>query len=296
MPLFTDGPATDAAYINIRDARDGRLAEVRAHCEALWVAYEEYADHHFREQIRSDFSARHWEMYLTVSLMDMGFIVSCPKPGPDVGIEFGGQRIWFEAISPKPGSVANPDRIQAPQSGVASTVPNDRVVLRYLAAVRSKYFRQYTAWLENGTVAPDDCFVIAINPRELPFEHADTDPPRILQTALPLGHRFVSIDRETLEITGGGHQYRAALHRASGAEVPTGAFLNPEYVGLSGLLCSRVDAANRPVRLGDDFQLVPNPMGRSPLPATLRLRGTYFRIEVADDELHVTLERAERDT
>jgi hypothetical protein len=44
-----------------------------------------------------------------------------------------------------------------------------------------------------------------------------------------------------------------------------------------------VDAVNRPDRMGDDFQLVPNPQASVPLPATFRLRGTYFRIKQAKD-------------
>jgi hypothetical protein len=36
-------------------------------------------------------------------------------------------------------------------------------------------------------------------------------------------------------------------------------------------------------RMGDDFQLVPNPQASVPLPDTFRLRGTYFRIEQAKD-------------
>ena len=293
MPLFTAGPATDAAYVNIRDAQSGWLVNVREHCEALWTTYAEHADRNFLTEIRSEFNAHYWEMYLTVSLVDMGFRVFCPKPGPDVGIEVGGTRVWFEAICPKPGDPNNPDRIHAPESGSAYWVPNDRMVLRYLAAIRSKYLEQYTGWLRNGIVAPDDCFVIAINPRELPFEHGDTDPPRILQAALPIGSRFVTIDRDTLEVTGGGHQYRAALRRASGSEVPTAAFLNPEYPGLSGLLCSRVDAANRPARLGGDFQVVPNALSRAPLPDALRLRGTHFTVERTEDSFSVSAEHLE---
>jgi hypothetical protein len=229
-------------------------------------------------------------MYLAVALMDMGFDLACPKPGPDVGIVVRGRRVWFEAVCPKPGDERNPDRIVEPTVGRAYWVPNQRLILRYLGSIRKKYLEQYSEWVHRGTVREEDCLVIAINPRQLHFEHADTDPPRILQAALPLGDRFVTFNRDTLEISGGGHQYRASLTRESGVEVPTAAFLNPDYPGLSGLLCSRVDAANRPGRIGDDFQLVPNPFSRTPLPDELRLRGAYYRVEREHDGVSATLE------
>jgi hypothetical protein len=35
--------------------------------------------------------------------------------------------------------------------------------------------------------------------------------------------------------------------------------------------------------MGTDFQLVPNPWAKVPLPQKLRLKGTYFRIEHTKD-------------
>jgi hypothetical protein len=46
-PLFTDDPASDLAYCNIRSAADEYGKSVRAECEALWQAYEAYADPEF---------------------------------------------------------------------------------------------------------------------------------------------------------------------------------------------------------------------------------------------------------
>jgi hypothetical protein len=288
-PLFTDDPASDLAYRNIRASGNENAQAARAECEELWETYEAYADPEFLVAIRSNFDARYWEMYLTTALIDQGFDVVCPKPGPDVGIEVNGRRLWFEATSPSRGADGAPDQVpemratRLGETPIVRDVPNEKMVLRYLNSISEKYDRQYAAWLKAGTVTPEDAFVIAINPRRLGHEFGDTSPPRILQAAFAIGSPYISIDRETLKAVDAGFQFRDTITKASKALVKTGVFHQEKYAGLSGLLCSRVDAANRPDRMGDDFQLVPNPQATVPLPDTFRLRGTYFRIEQAED-------------
>jgi hypothetical protein len=222
-------------------------------------------------------------MYLTAFLIQEGYDVSCPKPGPDVGIEVDGRRIWFEATSPTRGADGFPDQVPEIRHGEVFWVPNEKLVLRYLNSISEKYHRQLTAWLKHGVVREDDAYVIAINPRRLGFEVADTSPPRILQAALAVGSPYIAIDQETLKQVDAGYQFRDRITKALGSDVPTGIFHRSEYSGLSGLLCSRVDAVNQPRQMGDDFQLVPNPQAKAPLPDAFRLRGTYFRIEQSDE-------------
>ncbi len=55
-PLFTDNPASDVAYCNIRAAANEHTQSDRAECEALWETYEGYADPEFlrrRSSIRA---------------------------------------------------------------------------------------------------------------------------------------------------------------------------------------------------------------------------------------------------
>ena len=141
-PLFTNDNATDAGYRNIRDAKDGPLYAARYHCEYLWIFFERHADAEFRTELRSNFNTRYWEMYLTTSLILAGYEVTCPKPGPDVGIMHKGQRIWFEAVSPTAGNPDSPDYIARPALGEVSDVPNEKMVLRYLNSISEKYDRQ----------------------------------------------------------------------------------------------------------------------------------------------------------
>jgi hypothetical protein len=291
-PLFTDDDATDAAYRNVQVAENELMKAARQHCEDLWAVFKPYADAEFLIEIRKEFDARYWEMYLTTALIQSGFKVKCPKPGPDVGIVFARRRIWFEATSPLRGAVNSPNQVPlrkvVPLEGkpVFQDVPNDPMVLRYLNSIDSKR-KQHEAWIKEGTVSPDDAFVIALNPRELGHDSPDTDPPRILQAAFPIGAPSVTVDRKTGKPIASGYQFRDTIKKATGAKVDTGILLQKEYACVSGLLCSRVDATNKPGESGSDFQLVPNPNATTPLPTEFRLKGTYFRVEHSKDSFNV---------
>jgi len=252
--------------------------------------------------VRENFHARYWEMHLTTSLILDGYEVTCPKPGPDVGIIYKGKRIWFEAVSPGPGDPDKPDYIPPPVPGKAYDVPNEKMVLRYLNSISEKYERQYANWIAKGYISKSDAFVIALNPRLIPLDNADTTPPRILQAAYTVGPQYLTIDRTTSEVVGSGYHFRDTIKKTpklEGAdgekkapvEIPTGVFQDKQHNGLSGLLCSRVDAVNHRGELDGDYQLVPNPHADVPLPKTFRLRGTYYAVEREKDEYRVTPEK-----
>jgi hypothetical protein len=292
--LFTDGPANDIAYVNVRAATNAYTLKARKNCEELWDLFEPYADNEFQREIRDNFDVRYWEMYLTTFLMREGYEVCAPKPGPDVGIVFNGCRIWFEATSPARGADRNPDqvpKVKAVALGeepIMQIVPNEKLVLRYLNSISEK-IRQYQSWLARRVIALEDAFVIAINPRRLGHEVADTDPPRILQAAYPIGSRYIALDKETGRAVEAGYQFRDTIKRQNraeqeqAAEVSTGVFMLDEYSMVSGLLCSRVDAVNQPDKTGTDFQLVENLKAKASLPDWFRLKGTFFRIERSGD-------------
>lgn len=296
QPLFSDGAVDDIAYRNIRDAQDGHLKLVRARCEKQWEVFEPYADDQFLRELRSNFDARYWEMYLTVALIELGYEVHCPKPGPDVGIIVSDLRIWFEATSPRPGAEDHPDRVPPMQfarigeKAIAQTVPNEQMVLRYLNCISDKCKNQYPRWLERGVVAKKDAFLVAINPKLLGHEYGDTLPPRILQAGYRIGPPYAVIDAKTGKQVDAGYHFRDAIKKAGGENVATGVFMHEEYTMLSGLLCSRVDAANQPNEMAGDFQLAPNPNGRIQLPKSFRLSGTYFRPQSTKDGFNITSE------
>jgi hypothetical protein len=286
-PFFSDGPS-GRAYANVMAAANEWTKRAHAFCDNLWDEFEPHADSDFLGEIRVKFDERFWEMYLTVTLIRHGYQVTCPKPGPDVGIVVDGLRIWFEAVSPSRGADGSADQVpEVRDDGTVQSVPNQQMILRYLNSISEKYERQYPNWLRFGAVTRDDAFVVALNPRRLGFDYADTIPPRILQAAFPVGNAFITFDRDNLKPRRRGFEVRPSLAKASGSLVDTGVFLHEGYEALSGLLVSRADVVNRPEHLGDDFQLLPNPVARVPLPSTFRLPGTYFSVVATDDGYNV---------
>jgi hypothetical protein len=118
-----------------------------------------------------------------------------------------------------------------------------------------------------------------------------------LQAGYTVGAPYLVIDRESGKTTGSGYHFRDhvvkepkkdAKEGEKPAKVSTGVFQQKEYSGLSGLLCSRVDAANRPAEMGDDFQLAPNPHANVPLPESFRLRGLYYGVKTVEGGYDVT--------
>jgi hypothetical protein len=297
-PLFNDQLASDMSYTNVRAAQDIFMQKAKCNCEELWELFEPYADAEFLVEFPNNFDARYWEMYLATYFIKEGYEICAPKPGPDIGIRYNGCRIWFEATSPTRGAAGQPD--QVPDIKFASQgeepsyqeIPNEKMLLRYLNSISEKQ-RQHASWLADGIVALEDSFVVAINPRKLRHEVADADPPRILQAAYPVGSAYATIDPVTAKLVDTGYMFRDKIRKLSGAEVRTGVFLLKEYDALSALLCSRVDAANQPEKMGSDFQLVENRRAKAPLPDMFRLKGAFFRIESTSDgyravrELHV---------
>jgi hypothetical protein len=224
MPLFTDDEASDAGYRAIRDGTDLRLKLARWHCEYLWIFFERHADKEFRTELRRTFDARYWEMYLTTSLILAGYEVTCPKPGPDVGIMYRGQRIWFEAAAPDCGDPGKPDSVP---TEVGGEVPEEKIVLRYLNSIATKHKDQYSKWLAKGTVSDKDAMICAINPWAIPFDHKDSDSPRILQAGYTVGPPTVELDPKAMKVVGSGYEFRGFIQKApkeegkEGEKIPT---------------------------------------------------------------------------
>jgi hypothetical protein len=66
--LFGTGDATDPLFTHLREPRHEWESTARCFAERLWMVFQSYADPHFMTEIRRDFSARFWEMYLTCAL------------------------------------------------------------------------------------------------------------------------------------------------------------------------------------------------------------------------------------
>ncbi len=107
------GPDPNSVYECLRRSNDPKAIEARNFTDQLWQIFRPYADNNFEAELRVEFLSRFREMYLTCTLLEKKFSISCLKPGPDILIQDTMQSIWIEAVAPDQGEVASdrvPDR------------------------------------------------------------------------------------------------------------------------------------------------------------------------------------------
>jgi hypothetical protein len=264
--FFIDGPCEDPAYLNTRDHPRG--VESKYFVEELWRRFYHLADPHFREDARTHFHQRFWEMYLAVTLLEHDFDLKRQgSEGPEFYAVLENKRLWFEAIAPGPGD--GPDQVPPLRyDGQFHEFPTERVLLRFTNALDEKRRRYFSA-LSKGIIAEDDQYVLAINSRgirhDTPYEKT---MPLFIQACLPIGQLVVPFNVTTKEWEEAFYQRRPAITKLSGNSVSTGTFLDEAAKFCSVVLHSGVDCANYPSRLGGDFALLHNPSAQCPLDAT----------------------------
>jgi len=173
------------------------------------------------------------------------------------------------------------DSVPNYSSGQAQEVPAEKILLRLRGAIEDKY-KKYLGYLEKRIVSPNDYFVIAVNGGLIPHSILETDPPRIVSALFPLGERFVTIDRNTMEVIDTGFGYRGKLIKQSGSEVPTTLFTSDDYRCISAVLYSNSDAGNHPSALADvgsDFTVIYNPFAKNPMPRGVLPSGRDYVVE-----------------
>ncbi len=266
----------NSTYKKVRDGEHPMEVSGRNLCNSLWSVFEAFSDDHFVNQFSIDFYARFWEMDLTCAFIEKGFCVSCPKPGPDISINVEGKTIWIEAIAPGNGS--GDDKVPEIITGITRQTPEDQIILRLTSAISKKH-KKYKKYLENGLVAPDEPYIIAINGSQVWSSKAEDDPPRIVRTVFPIGQQYVDFGQET----GSGFEFRPKVYNAKGADIFTDIFLDPGFEGVSAVLFSNSDCCNRPEHTGDEFILVHNPMAKNKLKEGLLKWGREYIAEIIDE-------------
>ena len=274
-PLFSPGDASDSAYRNLRSPTHAEGNEGKAFAERLWSEYYPYADANFLTEVRSNFHARFWEMYLTCALLQhqrkQGYSVSCPKRknsgGPDILIELDNIRIWIEAVTATDGAPGLPDSIVESMPGQVHSVPEEKIILRYANAIAEKH-RKYTDYRAKGIVSEKDSYIIAVNGWPLSYRWADAEMPRFLKSVFPFGHLEVVIDKTSKKVVEKRHQFRPDIFKLTGSPVSTRTFLCDEYIGISAVMHSYANACT-PFDLGADLLIVHNPRAANPVPLEL---------------------------
>jgi len=284
--------APDDTYNAIRDNQTPEEQEMRVFLEEMWRKYKPYADTDFRQQIQYNFDSRFWEMYLACTLIDNELPISAEREkanrGPDILIDSPEGRVWIEAIAPTAGGEVNPDRVPEMLPNVVTTIQKDGILLRYRAAIEEKH-NKYWKYREDGIVAPTDAYVIAIDSCRIPNAIANANwkdrPPYILEVVLPI-ERIWRFSR--IEGAKDDYRFRGGITRESGAKVDTSVFLDPEYAGISAVICAYVSCGHMPSSMGGNYVFVHNPLASNPLSAGFLKVGREYVPSYTDDELVLT--------
>lgn len=253
--------------------------------EKLWARFEPYADANFRSAIATDFQSHFWEMYLAVTLLDLGFHLRSRRElgegGPDICISSGETNIWIEAVA---CGVSPTDNVGSEngfdENGFESV--DESVILRYTAVISEK-FRKYGKYLDTGILSTSEPYLIAVNSARVPFSLPDNNPPdmipNIIRAVMPFGNYTIMHNPETNQIVEEGYSCRKEIAKSSGNNVPTNVFLSQEYTGVSAILFSNIDISDLPERHGDDLLLFRNPMAINPLSSGWLKAGVEYSLE-----------------
>jgi hypothetical protein len=294
MPeLFRDDVLNaDPTYLTVRDRKHEDAALARANCEDLWRGFEPLATEHFLAEFSSRFHQRWFEMYLTVTLLRAGLnVIPSVEAAPDVRVQLGdGTTLWVEAICPTGGNPDNPDHVahappmksgDRPQFGV---VPREQVTLRVRGALHDKAAK-VQAYRADGTIAPGDQALIAVNIWDIP--HASYNPDTFGAGAVyGLGDRYAVIDPGKRKAVETGWQHRPFLIRSSGVAIDAAPFLNPGHEHVTGALISSGNAAGNFAPLGRDLILLPNPKAAQPYTEGQIRLGCEWLLRAAEPETY----------
>jgi type I restriction enzyme S subunit len=186
--------------------------------------------------------------------------------GPDICFHFNGSRVWIELTAVDEGTGADAVPKVSQHSGYES-IPVDRIILRFTNAIAEKY-KRLLSYQQQGLVSGNDPYIIAVNSAEIEMSMFDFDfpIPLIVKALYPLGQHVVRIDPEQDRAVEEGYQYRDAIQKKSGSEVPTDTFFDPNYSGISGVVYSLAAFWDPPTGPASELLYVHNSVAANPMP------------------------------
>ncbi|MDK4724985.1 hypothetical protein [Rhizobium phaseoli] len=219
------------------------------------------------------------EVLLSHQLTASEIVFAHQTVGPDFRIDLAGRRIWVEVITPTPSNV--PAAWVAPPNNTVRDFPHEEILLRWTAAIKQKAevllgnAPSTSGYLENGVVAAQDCYVIAVNGRLLRGYDGAFDAligisqfPFAVEATLAVGPLQVRINRNTLQSSPALHQQRYLIHKPLGQPVPADTFLDNRFAPVSAIWATDVDEFSLLDNI-PQMAVVHNPLALNPLPVGL---------------------------
>lgn len=264
---------------------DGRRQTVRDEIAKACNAFVEsgLADAKFAKELCSGSEQKFWscvsEALLSARLRDMGLD---PAPsqggGPDFLLTEKGRKIWIEIICPEPTGVPSDWLTLRPgKEFKVVPFPHEQILLRWTSAIKEKAEKliggldgTIKGYIEKGIVALEDAYVIAVNGCRL----RDRTSSRLLgisqfpfaaEAVFAIGPYQITVDRDTMEKIGTGHQHRPMISKPSGATVPAYTFLDPRFKSISAIWAVDVDGQPA-IGIPERMAVIHNPNSDNPIP------------------------------
>lgn len=149
--------------------------------------------------------------------------------------------------------------------GRFGSMPTRQAQLRTTGALlkKTKVFERY---LLQRVVAPEDVRIIAIGAGSFGLYATEHPLPLIVSSVFPIGDAYVTLDRDTGEVVGGGYEPSYKIERKGPAQdpIPRTAFLDPTFAQISAVVWSRVSIGNM-ASAERPLTLVHNPTAAVPM-------------------------------
>ena len=225
-----------------------------------------------------------WQQFSEVLFSDQltkaGLHVSHGAEGPDFLFMHERRKIWIEVICPEPTRV--PDEWTKHISGSVVTFPHEAILLRWTAAIKEKAekllgnsAKSVRGYIDKGIVGANDVYLIAINSRLLrgfggafPELYGISQFPFAVEATFSIGPIEVHIDRNSMKVSGSGHQHRPLIPKPSGSSVPADTFLDPKFSPISALWAADIDELLL-LNEARPMVIIHNPLGKNPAPRNL---------------------------
>lgn len=269
--FFNCNNSEDIAYKNICLGKSDTQKNIKQFCESLWDKYVNHADSHFLSEIQKHFYDRFWEMYLTVTFLEIGYSIKSSNKGPDILISYKDSKIWIEAVNSNNGTSL--DVIPDVKFDATQLVPEDEIILRLRNSIEVKLMA-YERYACRSIIKVKEPYIIALNSAGLNFMTND-DIPYILKALFPIGDYVYNFKDEIMKI-----EFRDRIIKEKGSEVFTDIFFNDRYKYISAIIYSNVSAHDFHAELGSDFILIHNPKAINPLSMDFFKKGKIITIDI----------------
>ncbi len=152
--LIQSNPILDSYYVTSASEQNRK-----EWFEKLWEDHWDLADDHFLSEIRQNFHARSWEMYLSYILRKRGYRLDSKTYGPDLVVAHE-IPIYIEAIAPGHGVGEHAVPPIAPR--IVRSFPEREIMLRITSAFGEKT-KKFKNDVSNNYIEDDSVKVIALN-------------------------------------------------------------------------------------------------------------------------------------